>query len=84
MTTEHITVLYFAQIAELTQKRNESWVINSPVSVAEWLNEIVTHYPALSPLKARLKVAINQYHVSHEAIIHANDEVALFEPVTGG
>ena len=84
MTTAQITVLYFAQIAELTQKRNEIWTISPPISVADWLTEIVAHYPALAPLKARLKVAINQYHVSHDALIHANAEVALFEPVTGG
>lgn len=84
MTTPTISVLYFAQIAELTAKRSEIWSINAPLSVHAWLDEFIERYPHLAPFKARLKVAINQYHVEHDAIIQAGDEVALFEPVTGG
>jgi molybdopterin synthase sulfur carrier subunit len=33
---------------------------------------------------ARLRVAVNQEHVSFDASLAANDEVAFFPPVTGG
>ena len=79
-----ITVLYFAQVAEITQQRQEQWSFPSAETVSVWLQEVVSRYPALAPLKDRLKVAINQYHVNHDAIINPGDEVALFEPVTGG
>ena len=82
--SNHITVLYFAQTAEITAKRQEQWPLTASTSVSEWLNEVVAKYPALAPLEERLKVAINQYHVNHEATIQPGDEVALFEPVTGG
>lgn len=78
-----INVLYFARIAELVGKRNESWPLNQPVSGSEWLQQLQVHYPALGSI-AHLKLAVNQYHVPHSTIINPGDEVAVFEPVTGG
>jgi len=31
-----------------------------------------------------LKLAVNQYHVAPDTLISPGDEVAVFEPVTGG
>lgn len=84
MSTATITVLYFAQVAEITQQRQEQWDLNAPTPVSQWLHQLVERYPALAPMQARLKVAINQYHVNHDAVINPSDEVAVFEPVTGG
>lgn len=84
MSASRITVLYFAQVAELTAKRSEIWSIETPCSVDDWLTQLISHYPTLAPIKKRLKVAINQYHVEHNALIQSGDEVAVFEPVTGG
>lgn len=78
-----ITVLYFARVAELTGQRQEQWPLEHPVSVREWLEQLRVHHPALQPAQA-LRVAINQYHATHETLIHPGDEVAVFEPVTGG
>lgn len=33
---------------------------------------------------ARLRVAVNQRHVSFDMVVSPNDEVAFFPPVTGG
>lgn len=84
MSTSTIQVLYFAQVAELTQKRQESWPLEQPTVVSSWLEQVVSTYPVLVPLQSRLKIAINQYHVEHDATIKPGDEVAIFEPVTGG
>lgn len=84
MPSSSITVLYFAQVAELTQQRQENWDLNSPIQVHDWLALLIARYPALAPIQARLKVAINQFHVNHDATINPGDEVAIFEPVTGG
>lgn len=84
MSTPTITVLYFAQVAEITQQRQEQWDLPTSLSVKQWLELLVERYSALAPMQARLKVAINQYHVNHDAVINSGDEVAVFEPVTGG
>ena len=78
-----IKVLYFAQVAELTQRRDETWTIDGPMAAAEWLTLLEARYPQLGPV-ARLKLAINQHHAAHDHIIEPGDEVAVFEPVTGG
>lgn len=78
-----IKVLYFAQVAELIDQRDETWTINGPIPAAEWLTQLETRYPQLAPV-ARLKLAINQHHATHDRVIEPGDEVAVFEPVTGG
>ncbi|MCQ9617191.1 molybdopterin converting factor subunit 1 [Paenalcaligenes niemegkensis] len=80
----HIKVLYFAQVAEIAGTRSELWQLSQPVRVSDWLTTVVDKHPAIEPLRKRLKVAINQYYVNHSATINPGDEVALFEPVTGG
>ena len=84
MSNATITVLYFAQVAEITQQRQQQWELPSAISVREFLEKVVARYPALAPMQERLKVAVNQYHVDHTVTINPVDEVALFEPVTGG
>ncbi|HLR78943.1 MAG TPA: MoaD/ThiS family protein [Burkholderiaceae bacterium] len=83
MSGKTIKVLYFAQVAELTQQREENWTIDEPISATEWLSRLEVRYPQLAPV-ARLKLAINQHHAPHDSIIRPGDEVAVFEPVTGG
>ena len=83
MSGTAINVLYFARVAELTGTRLETWPLEAPVSAAEWLIQLEARYPQLAPAK-RLKLAINQFHVKPSAVINPGDEVAVFEPVTGG
>lgn len=78
-----IDILYFARVAELTGKRTEQMPLQAPVSVAQWLTQLNTMYPALKDIRV-LKVAVNKKHALPDALIHDRDEVALFEPVTGG
>lgn len=78
-----IKVLYFAQVAELTKTREEQWPLAQALTGADWLAQLELRYPQLAPIK-RLKLAVNQYHISHDSMIRPGDEVAVFEPVTGG
>ncbi len=78
-----IKVLYFAQVAELTRMREEQWPLAGALTGADWLPQLESRYPQLAPVK-RLKLAVNQYHVGHDRLIEPGDEVAVFEPVTGG
>lgn len=83
MSGTAINVLYFAQVAELTGTRLESWPLAEAVSGTQWLEQLEARYPQLAPTQ-RLKLAVNQFHVKHSVIINPGDEVAVFEPVTGG
>lgn len=78
-----IRVLYFAQVAELMGCREERQPLDAPIPATQWLAALEARCPALAPA-ARLKLAINQQHTSHAATIQPGDEVAVFEPVTGG
>ncbi|MBF6615386.1 MoaD/ThiS family protein [Pollutimonas thiosulfatoxidans] len=78
-----IKVRYFAQVAELTQVREEDWPLPQAISGTQWLAALAQRYPQLGSV-SRLKLAINQFHVAQDTVIQPGDEVAVFEPVTGG
>jgi molybdopterin synthase sulfur carrier subunit len=78
-----IDLLYFARIAEFTGRRSESWPLVDSTTGAALLAELTERYPALAGA-SRLKLSVNQVHAKTSATILPGDEVALFEPVTGG
>lgn len=78
-----IELLYFARVAELTGKRGESWPLAQAQRGDALLAELEARYPKLAPA-ARLKLAVNQLHAKPTILIQPGDEVAVFEPVTGG
>ncbi len=83
MSGTTIKLLYFAQVAELLQQRQEQWPLEGTVTGTELLNMLEQKYPQIAPV-SRLQIAINQYHASPGDTIKPGDEVAVFEPVTGG
>lgn len=78
-----IRVLYFAQVAELIGKQNEELPLDSAISANAWLQGLSQKYPAIRDLK-QINMAINQEHIKLDHIIQPGDEIAVFEPVTGG
>ena len=50
---------------------------------ADLLAALTQKYPDLSQA-TRLKLAVNQTHAQPDVALAAGDEVAVFEPVTGG
>ncbi|CAM3505441.1 MoaD/ThiS family protein [Bordetella flabilis] len=79
-----INLLYFAHVAELTGRRAEPWPLPEPaITGTALLQSLEQRYPQLAPA-GRLKLAVNQTHAKPSVTIHAGDEVAVFEPVTGG
>ena len=79
-----IQLLYFARVAELTGRRAEAWTLPAETTTGlDLLESLQQRYPRLAPA-ARLKLAVNQTHAKPTVTIRAGDEVAIFEPVTGG
>jgi len=83
MATHGLKVLYFARVAELTHTREENLPLSAPTPATAWLQTLVQRYPQLAPVE-RLHIAVNQQHRSHSHVLMPGDEVALFDPVTGG
>ncbi|WP_246129786.1 MoaD/ThiS family protein [Verticiella sediminum] len=80
---QSIALVYFARIAEITGRRGEALDCPQPLTGAELLRQLAGRYPEMGAL-ARLELAVNQEHAGLDATIHPGDEVAVFEPVTGG
>lgn len=79
-----IQILYFARVAELTGRRAEAWPLpDASITGLALLDSLEQRYPQLAPA-GRLKLAVNQTHAKPSVTIRAGDEVAVFEPVTGG
>ncbi len=81
--TASIRLVFFARIAEQVGQRQQAWPWPVPATGAQLLAQLGERYPQIAPV-GRLKLAINQQHAQPHARIVAGDEVAVFEPVTGG
>ncbi len=83
-----MTLLYFAWVRQKIGHGEEQIELPAGVKtvngLAAWLQGRGPGYAdAFSDIR-RLRVAVNQEHVSFDASLGANDEVAFFPPVTGG
>jgi molybdopterin synthase sulfur carrier subunit len=83
-----MTILYFAWMRQKIGVGEETVSLPQGVHTVEAL---ITHLRKRGPGyedafadPARVHVAVNQEHVSFDAPISDNDEVAFFPPVTGG
>ena len=83
-----MTLLYFAWVRQKIGRGEEQ--IELPVGVKTvrdllaWLHARGAGYAEAFADPKRLRAAVNQEHVTFDAPVHANDEVAFFPPVTGG
>ncbi|MGE4338910.1 MAG: MoaD/ThiS family protein [Pigmentiphaga sp.] len=78
-----VALVYFAQVAELAGRRDDIYDGELPVQGSQLLAWLERRHPALAPA-SRLQLAINQQHARADAWVRPGDEVAVFEPVTGG
>lgn len=78
-----IEVLYFAQVAERRGVRHETQALPAPIEAGAWLDAQVRAFPGIGAANG-LKIAVNQVYAARTTLIRPGDEVALFEPVTGG
>ncbi len=80
------TVLFFAQLKEDLNCEKLDVQVNHSMSIAELKLQLSDKgenwHQAFS--KPNLMAAINHEMVNEQAIVHSNDEVAFFPPVTGG
>ena len=83
-----MTILYFAWVRQKTGRSEEVLTLPDGIrTVADLVSFLVQRgdgfADAFSELK-RIRVAVNQEHVSFDKALSNDDEVAFFPPVTGG
>jgi molybdopterin converting factor subunit 1 len=79
-----ITVQLFATLKERVGHPAVTLHVQPQSTVADLLDELVRQYPALTPNLSSLIVSVNQNFASRSSNIKAEDEIALFPPVSGG
>ena len=81
-------LLYFAWVRTNIGKAEEELVAPAHVQTVEhlldWLATLGPHYAAALDKRNVIKVAVNHEYVEQDHPVRADDEVALFPPVTGG
>ncbi len=75
-----VTVKYFGQIAEITQKKEETFSYSDGL-ISEFVEEVYEKYPGLRSIN--FKIAQAQQLISTEEKI-TGEELALLPPFAGG
>lgn len=79
---------YFAWIAEIIDKREESLEIPSGIETVgqliDYLSSIDEAYKKAFEKRRSIKFAVNQVLVDENELISKADEIAFFPPMTGG
>tara|TARA_B100000900_G_C20331184_1_gene614276 strand:+ start:47 stop:298 length:252 start_codon:yes stop_codon:yes gene_type:complete len=79
---------YFAWIAEIIDKREESLEIPSEIETVgqliNYLSAIDEAYNVAFEKRKNIKFAVNQVLVDENEFISKSDEIAFFPPMTGG
>ena len=79
---------YFAWIAEIIDKREESLEIPSEIDtirqLIDYLSSIDEAYKKAFEKRKNIKFAVNHVLVNENELISKADEVAFFPPMTGG
>ena len=79
-----VRVLYFAQLAEIANCRQETFVLESPISAGLLFRRIGIAHPGIGQLKQSLRLAVNSQFVGDDHPLADGDEFALIPPVSGG
>ncbi len=79
-----VTILLFALAKEQTRKSSVAVTISLPTSVRELKEKLASEYPALAPLIAISRFAVDRSFVNDDQTIHGKEEIAMIPPVSGG
>lgn len=79
-----IKLLLFASMKEKIGKSSIELEADEPCTVQGLLDILFLQYPAITPFAKSILVSVNQEFADSVQLIQANDEVAIFPPVSGG
>ncbi len=79
-----VTVLYFAGARDAVGKKREVLSLEGRPSAGDFLDRLLRDNPKLRPMKATIRLSINQEVVDASAPVADGDEVGILPPVAGG
>ncbi len=79
-----LSVRFFALYRERAGCSVSTVAVPDGATVADLVASVRTLYPRLAPSDVQIVVAVNEEYAEPETLLHANDEVCLIPPVSGG
>jgi len=79
-----VRVLFFGMLKEVAGKSVDEIDLPDRASVRDVLQHYESEIPSVKAALASLALAVNQQYSGPDTELHANDEVALLPPVSGG
>lgn len=79
-----VRVLAFAGARDVLGEGELQFALSAPCTAAELLQSVCTRYPALTPYRGSIRVAVNGVYAAPGDPVTFGDEVALIPPVAGG
>jgi molybdopterin synthase catalytic subunit len=77
-------VLYFAGARDAAGTTRETLSLRTQTTAGGLLDAVVSAHPALSKIKASLRISVNCEVVSSSELVGDGDEVGILPPVAGG
>lgn len=78
-----IRILAFGIAKDILGARKTSVTLPEASTLADLRKELLSQHPTFAKLNS-LRFALKQDYVSDEKLLHANDEVVIIPPVSGG
>ena len=79
-----VSVKLFATIRDIIEADELKISLPDDSPVSSILEELIHKYPAFTPWRNYVRLAVNYEYVQLSHILHDNDEVAVIPPVSGG
>lgn len=79
-----VRILFFGILKDLAGRASDFITVPEGATLADVLQHYETRIPELKGLLPSLAMSVNQEYTDPDMTLHANDEVALLPPVSGG
>lgn len=79
-----VEIQLFAVARQLAQKDSVSLDMSEPVTVGDLRRELAARVPALVPVLAHVRFAVDNEYADDQSVISADSRVACIPPVSGG
>ncbi len=79
-----VRCLFFASLADTVGRSEGRFEVPDGAAVSQFLDQLESKWPGLTPYRGRYRVAVQQEFVTEEHPLAPGVEVALLPPVSGG